>query len=447
MNKPIREVKIFYKMIKSIITLLKGYISFLLSLNNRARWVNISLLERSVIKSKLRWLSDKNILMFILILGFLFFILVTLDKLYIGLVQGNILNSGLSYLNWIEKMRSYAIFFEGKEIDYFYLNKLLLYFHSEGMVLEEEQNYLLVLNMVDNSNNDPSRWRPTGTPQSWGIIGSALLAYRTFQGNHRVKAIAALGALGIFSGITIYTHAIENPNGFNRVMYGLSERLRTGRWPYPDRSVNPERLRRNFHKALDAANNRRNGGNSNSFLDNSFCPLAKGDNEIQNNPLIPDGVEIISTESVNIELNKACEVTNFFGLKNLDSILDTTINFLFSLFKSVPVSGQLDELLGQQFVIYISLLILVISVLLLFIVYMINNIFLHNKEFILKYFNNKLLRMYFTYQGILAKIAIFYLPILIIIGLIVISHGLYFLITHPIPFEELGVDLKFTFNK
>ena len=66
---------------------------------------------------------------------------------------------------------------------------------------------------------------------------------------------------------------------------------------------------------------------------------------------------------------------------------------------------------------------------------------LHNKNFIINKFNNKFIKFYINYQQLLAKISLFILPIIIMFGLIEIVVGLHFLITHPIPWEELPIDL------
>ena len=47
-----------------------------------------------------------------------------------------------------------------------------------------------------SDNTDPVRWWPSGTPQSWGILGTALGIYRLVpvRSSPRVKAMAALGS-------------------------------------------------------------------------------------------------------------------------------------------------------------------------------------------------------------------------------------------------------------
>ena len=55
--------------------------------------------------------------------------------------------------------------------------------------------------------------------------------------------------------------------------------------------------------------------------------------------------------------------------------------------------------------------------------------------------NNKFITLYLKYQIFLAKVSLFLLPLLIMLGLIELFVGLYFIITHPIPYEVLPIDL------
>ena len=67
---------------------------------------------------------------------------------------------------------------------------------------------------------------------------------------------------------------------------------------------------------------------------------------------------------------------------------------------------------------------------------MVNNI-----DFITKRFNNRFILYYLKYQLFLSKLSLFILPLFIMFGLIELFVGLYFIITHPIPYENLGIDL------
>ena len=71
------------------------------------------------------------------------------------------------------------------------------------------------------------------------------------------------------------------------------------------------------------------------------------------------------------------------------------------------------------------------------------NILLLNKDYILKKLDNKnkLIKLYFKYQTFLAHISFYFLPFLIIIGLIGNIYILHYLITHPLPLESLNMDI------
>jgi hypothetical protein len=105
------------------------------------------------------------------------------------------------------------------------------------------------------------------------------------------------------------------------------------------------------------------------------------------------------------------------------------------------VAGHLDDLLGQQLFVLISLFILMVFIILLFVIYIINNIFLHYKDVLLKYFDNKYIRLYINYQVVLGRVSIIYLPMLIIFFMVGLCNGLHFLITHTIPYDNLAIDL------
>ena len=125
----------------------------------------------------------------------------------------------------------------------------------------------------------------------------------------------------------------------------------------------------------------------------------------------------------------------------INKLMDALFSNFFSIFKPVQVEGYLDDLLGQQIIILIILFVLVISLILLFIFYIVNIIFIFNKDRLLNKVNNKVIRFYLKYQTILAKFSLFYLPVIILFELILLAHGFYFLITHQIPYDTLGIDL------
>jgi len=55
--------------------------------------------------------------------------------------------------------------------------------------------------------------------------------YRITPGTSRTKAIVALSSLSVTIPTQVYFHAVENPNGFNRLMYSWMKYKETGQWP------------------------------------------------------------------------------------------------------------------------------------------------------------------------------------------------------------------------
>ena len=88
-------------------------------------------------------------------------------------------------------------------------------------------------NTVQNTPpaQDPVRWGPSGVPQTWTIIGTSLGIYRFLNASPpRVRIMAAIGSMGVTAPTLVLINAIENPNGFNRLVYSWMEHRRTGRW-------------------------------------------------------------------------------------------------------------------------------------------------------------------------------------------------------------------------
>ena len=120
---------------------------------------------------------------------------------------------------------------------------------------------------------------------------------------------------------------------------------------------------------------------------------------------------------------------------------------LLNFFRPNEVEGYLDDLIGQQLLIQILLLVVVISLILLFSVYLFTQVMLNNREFILKKFNNKFIKFYIKYHLILARISSFVLPALIMFGLIELLVGTIFILTNPIPYEKIPIDLHIYIKK
>lgn len=81
------------------------------------------------------------------------------------------------------------------------------------------------------------------------------------------------------------------------------------------------------------------------------------------------------------------------------NLTDSLFNIFLYFIKPIRVEGHLDDLIGQQIIIHMSLFLLTISLILLFIFYIMNNIFLHYKTFFEKKFNNKIIKFYIKYQS------------------------------------------------
>lgn len=133
------------------------------------------------------------------------------------------------------------------------------------------------------------------------------------------------------------------------------------------------------------------------------------------------------------------------GISSFDEIIryltDSIFKNIFNIFKPVEVTGHFDDLIGQQYIIFVMLFVITISITLLFSIYIFNNILLHNKEYFLNRFNNRFILLYIKYQIFTAKLSLVIFPIIIYIGLFSLFTGLHFLVTHPVPYESLGIDL------
>ena len=227
-------------------------------------------------------------------------------------------------------------------------------------------------------------------------------------GTPKVKATAVLTSLGISIPSAVYLYAVENTNGFNRLMFSWLDYKNTGNWP----NLIPDILRYNSLNEI-VPNLVKESSEKYTVIQNSSSFLPKG----PGNPL--DYIYIIP------EFLKS-------------SLLD--------FFRPVPVEGHLDDLIGQQLFIHILLLMVVTSLIILFTIYLVIQLLNNNREFLINKFNNKFIRFYFKYQLFLAKISMIILPIIILFGLIEMFVGVYFLLTHPIPYEKLDIDLH-TFIK
>lgn len=298
-------------------------------------------------------------------------------------------------INFIETLITFLIIYS-----------FMMFFISSFFEYLEYNNLKTITSVIENSqasssnsNQDPNKWWPSGAPQTWGIIGSAIAAYRSVPGSKKTKAIAAFAAISVTAPLTVFTMAVEQPNGFNRLMYSWIEYHKTGTWP-------------------------------------ADIPNEITDNSISN--------KFESASSTKVEDYSDNSKTSLLGNNNFgDDFLNISFDSLFkhfiSYFNLHPVEGYLNELYGFIWFSQVLLIIISIGLLFLFFIYIFINIFLLNKDLILKKLNNKnkLIQFYFKYQIILGYISFYFIPFLIIIGLCELIYILNYLITHPLPLESL----------
>nr|QWO71373.1 DNA polymerase [Termitomyces sp. DKA64] len=262
---------------------------------------------------------------------------------------------------------------------------------------------------------DPPRWWPSGVPQGWAIVGSALTTFVVLSRipgvSPRGRVLGALASGGVSVSQITYNSAIENSLGFNRFMWGLSEYRRTGVWP----SLEHISKTTSDKQITDFANEAMKHSDQSK-------------------------VEVVVSEVVD-----NCQ--KLLPSPNLDfsNLIEKFSNLIFKetmqLFKPVQIQGFFDDLIGQRMFIEIILFFTSICLIVLFIIFIINLIFLLNKDKIIKKFNNKFIRFYIKYQTALSRITLFYVPIFIFVGLFTLFKGILWLITHQIPYESLGIDL------
>lgn len=261
---------------------------------------------------------------------------------------------------------------------------------------------------------DPVRWYPSGVPQGIGVVGGGLATYATLSrlGNvsPRMRVLASLGAMGVSSAHIVYNSALENSVGFNRLAWGFTKWTKTGTWPSLDevaKSKSPKELEKFASDAMNQADQQ---------------VVSKVVAEVKN-----------STNNFLPSLDSYKDV--------IDTIIDKIFTETIKIIQPVPVQGFLDDLIGQRMFIEVILFISCFFTILLIIAFFINLIFLLNKDKFIKFFDNKFFTLYFKYQALIAKISLFYLPLFIALGLYTITHGLYWLITHQIPYNSLDIEL------
>ena len=263
----------------------------------------------------------------------------------------------------------------------------------------------------DKIHVDPVRWWPSGVPQATSVVGTALATYLALSKmpgvSPRLRVLGSLGSAGVTATQITYHSAIENSVGFNRFMWGFSEFRRTGNWPSLDQPSD-NKLTEFVNEAIKQA-------------------------------------ETSKVESIIKEVSE--KSNNFLPSSNLDfsaiinKLIETMFKETMQLLEPVYVQGYLDDIIGQRMFIEVNLFILTIFIILLFIVFIFNLIFILNKDKIIKKLNNKFITFYVKYQAITSKLTLIILPLFIFTGFFTLIHGLHWLITHPIPYNSLDVDL------
>ena len=140
-------------------------------------------------------------------------------------------------------------------------------------------------------------------------------------------------------------------------------------------------------------------------------------------------------------------MTSFFNdhLPSSDDLINSILDKFFELFSNVfnpiVVEGYLDDLIGQHLMFQMLIFIISISILLLIVALFFISFFLKNKEYLMNKFENKYIQMYLRYQFLIAKVSYYIIPVFIIIGLIDIVVVLYYMLSHPIPYHVIPVNL------
>jgi len=265
----------------------------------------------------------------------------------------------------------------------------------------------------NSTGSDPVRWWPSGVPQGWTIIGTGLATFTALSKipgvSPRLRVLGALGASGVSAGSVTYHSAIENPVGFNRFMWSLTQYQKTGVWP--------------------------------SIEQASQVPQTSVDSVVRESLKHVDQGVVDSVVKEVSGKNYFLPSSDFNFSDFINKLIDSIFKETMALLKPVYVQGFFDDLIGQRMFVEVILLILAISIVFLFIVFIFNVIFLLNKDKIIKKFDNKFISLYVNYQSFFSKITLIYIPILIFIGLFTLCHGLHWLITNQIPYESLEVDL------
>jgi len=229
----------------------------------------------------------------------------------------------------------------------------------------------IYINDTDSSKvvvDRPDSKWPGGSTQVASITTSAYLAARRMPGGPLQKGIAAVSAGAVVSGIVGYFQAVEHPNGFNNI-------------------VNKVITKNNIDKVTPT---------STSNKSDTISKFMPGDN---------DGDKLG---------DMLASVIKAFGMEP----------------KSTDM--PLEDLVNQHAVIIYLLFFIIVGIIILTILLMITLYIYYYRDYFLKNFSNYYINLYIRYQIFLAKISFVVYPIIILSGMFVLCHGLYYLATHPV---------------
>ena len=258
--------------------------------------------------------------LFIEILLYINTILLSVLKLYIAnkSLFSNKINNYFKYNSTLEYLTLLLI-----------ISGLILFILNALFIIVSYLNMHLKLDILNMSSNNTVletlilcfvRWWPSGTTQSWACLGAAVAVYRTIPGDRRVKTIAGIASLGLSIGMSIYSQAVENPNGFNQLMYSYYKFKKTGIWPSIRETdiIEDRKLDKIMSKTLEESRDKLSDMTNNNQLTSS---------DIGNNisDFINDNLNSIIEDKYIKQLRKNNNLTSSFMLPLILSKLDITV--------------------------------------------------------------------------------------------------------------------------
>ena len=145
-----------------------------------------------------------------------------------------------------------------------------------------------------------------------------------------------------------------------------------------------------------------------------------------------------NSTQVNYKLLNKLNLSHSFLPSNDINELDNNIFYfivfnLKSILKPVEVNYSAELLAQQIYAVSIILFIMSLLLIILFICFMINLIIFVYTDKILNYFTNKYIRLYVQFNKKIMGVEITIIGLTILYNLYMLSYGLHFISTHPIP--------------